>query len=320
MRPGGAFEARFPAWPLTRADLDVVETPVERWAVDGAALLIKRDDLSARALGGNKVRALEFLLAGAGSGTRLLTVGATGSTHALAVATYGARLGAAVEVVSWPQELHAVARETGTAMRRTAQVTAAGSVAGAYLRALWRRRRAEVRWVPAGGSVPLGSLGHVAAALELARQLARDALPPPALLVVPLGSGGTAAGLLAGLAIAGLPTRVVGVQVVPRLVATRRGVLGLARATLALVAHHSGERLPPLVDARLEIDRGAYGGAYGRETAAARDAAALLRAAGGPPLEPTYSAKAFAVALARARAAADGAVLFWLTFDGRWLP
>ena len=70
---------------------------------------------------------------------------------------------------------------------------------------------------------------------------------------------------------------------------------------------------------RLEIEQGAYGGAYGRETSEARTAAIALRTRGGPRLDGTYSAKAFGVALAIARRAPDEDVLFWLTFDGRWL-
>ena len=63
----------------------------------------------------------------------------------------------------------------------------------------------------------------------------------------------------------------------------------------------------------------AYGGAYGRETAIASHAAARLRSSGGPRLDGTYSAKAFAAALALARGAGDGSILFWLTFDARWM-
>jgi hypothetical protein len=111
----------------------------------------------------------------------------------------------------------------------------------------------------------------------------------------------------------------VGVRVVPRLVGNRGHVLRLARRTRALLASLSGDALPPLDASRLVIEHGAYGGAYGRETADARHAAELLRAAGGPPLDGTYSAKAFAVAHARAQRAPDERVLFWLTFDGRWL-
>lgn len=315
------LDARCPiAARLSCARLGVAETPLEQWRIDGASLWIKRDDLSAPALGGNKVRALEYLLAHVPAGCALLTVGATGSTHALAVACYGAQLGRRVQVITWPQEQHAAARATAARLASLASVTATGSVAAAYLRAFGRRLRGGVHWIPAGGSVPLGALGHVAAALELAQQIERDAIPAPDLLVVPLGSGGTAAGLLVGLALAGLPTRVVGVQVVPRLVARHARVATLARRTHALVARLVGEPIPPLDVERLEIDRSAYGGRYGRETEAARHAAASLARAGGPTLEPTYSAKAFAVALARARhSPSRQKVLFWLTFDGRWL-
>src|SRR5437762_13904849 len=64
---------------LPRIDLGVRETPVEQWTIDGISLLAKRDDLSAPLLGGNKVRALELLLAGVGPGDTVLTVGPTGS-------------------------------------------------------------------------------------------------------------------------------------------------------------------------------------------------------------------------------------------------
>ncbi|MFL5608189.1 MAG: pyridoxal-phosphate dependent enzyme, partial [Gemmatimonadaceae bacterium] len=269
--------------------------------------------------GGNKVRALELLLAGLRTDQTLLTVGATGSTHALAVAQHGARLGARTTVITWPQETHVVARATAARMEDVADVVHAGSVAEAYLRAAMRRILGGVHWVPAGGSVPRGALGHVSAALDMARQLTRDGWRPPDSLVVPLGTGGTAAGLLVGLALAGLPTQVVGVRVVPRVVANRPRVLRLARRTHALLARLAGVELPPLDATRFFVDGRAYGGAYGRETADARAAAEELRMVGGPMLEATYSAKAFSVALARARHSPDERVLFWLTFDGRWL-
>lgn len=315
-----ALLARYPGLAaLAHVDLGVRETPLDRWRVGDVSLLIKRDDLSAPAVGGNKVRALELLLAGVPAGRTLLTAGATGSTHALAVAHHGARLGLATEVVTWPQEGHPVAAATSRRMAELARVTAAASPAGAYLRVLARRLRGGVHWIPAGGSVPLGALGHVSAALELAGQLERLGEAPPRALVVPLGSGGTAAGLLVGLALAGLETRVIGVQVVPRIVASHARVARLARRTMALVARHAGRALPPLHADRLLVHRDAYGGAYGRDTPPAREAAELLAACGGPRLEPTYSAKAFAVALERARRSPDEPVLFWLTFDGRWL-
>ncbi len=315
-----ALIARFPTLAsLARADLGVAESPVERWRVGDTTLLLKRDDLSAPLLGGNKVRALEPLLGGVATGATVLTVGATGSTHALSVARHGASLGLRTAVITWPQETHDVARATARELASLADVTPARSVAEAYLRAGMRRLTQRVHWVPAGGSVPLGALGHVSAALEMAGQLVRDGVPAPELIVVPLGSGGTAAGLLVGLALAELDIRVVGVRVVPRIVANRRRVLHLARRTAALLGRLAACAAPSIPDDRLEVEDVAYGGAYGRETAQGRAAAAALLAAGGPALEGTYSAKAFAVALARARAAPPGRVLFWLTFDGRWM-
>ena len=316
-----ALLARYPrlAETLAWVDLGVRQTPVEWWRVDGTTLLAKRDDLSASTLGGNKVRALELLLAGVAPGDALLTVGPTGSTHALAVAAHGALLGARTRVITWPQEGHAIAHATAGRLRELADVTAARSVPEAYLRAAARRLAGATRWIPAGGSVPLGTLGHVDAALELVDQLSSTRLPRPDLLVAPLGSSGTVAGLLVGLAVAEVPTRVVGVRVVPRVVAMRRRVVGLAMRTHALLARLTGVALPPLDPRLLEIDQEHYGGAYGRETASARSAATALADAGGPKLDGTYSAKAFAVALARARRAPDERVLFWLTFDGRWL-
>lgn len=316
-----ALLARFPRLGATLpwVSLRVAETPIERWRVAGTTILVKRDDRSAPMLGGNKVRALELLLAAIPPGSTLLTVGATGSTHALSVAHHGAVLGMPVSVITWPQETHDVANATARRLASLANVTAAGSVVEAYARAAFRRATRSVHWIPAGGSVPLGVLGHVNAALELADELAREGRPAPETLVVPLGTGGTAAGLLVGLAIAGLSTRVLGVRVVPAAVANRRRVLRLARRAHALLGRLARQTLPPLRRERLEIERGAYGGAYGRPTPEGDAAAQALRTAGGPRLDPTYSAKAFGVALDLARQSPDGRVLFWLTFDGRWL-
>jgi 1-aminocyclopropane-1-carboxylate deaminase/D-cysteine desulfhydrase-like pyridoxal-dependent ACC family enzyme len=316
-----ALATRFPqlAHTLAHVDLRVSETPVERWTVGGVSLLAKRDDLSAPLLGGNKVRALELLLARVRPGDTILTVGASGSTHALAVAEYARLLGAECEVITWPQETNEVSRATSARLNAIARVTSANSVATAYLRAALRRSRRRITWIPAGGSVALGALGHVNAALELVAQLQRDGLPIPHTIVVPLGSGGTVAGMLVGLALAGVKTKVVGVRVVPSAVANRWRVLRLARQTRRLLSRLAKEELPPVDASLLEIEQGAYGGAYGRETESGRAAASALRAAGGPRLDVTYSAKAFGSALGRARRVPDGGVLFWLTFDGRWL-
>src|SRR5207253_10443801 len=72
-------------------------------ACGAAALWLKREDRSARRCGGNKVRGLEFLLAGAPPGTVFVTVGGTGSTHCLATAVHAAALSYRTVLAQFPQ-------------------------------------------------------------------------------------------------------------------------------------------------------------------------------------------------------------------------
>ena len=138
-------------------------------------------------------------------------------------------------------------------------------------------------------------------------------------MVVPLGTGGTAAGLALAFAIAGVDTCVVGARVVPKLVARRGRVVSLANRTAAWIERASGARLPRIDADAVEVVDETYGGAYGRETDAARTAARRLRDATDLALDGTYSAKAFALALDRAARRSRDALLFWLTFDSRIL-
>jgi D-cysteine desulfhydrase len=316
-----ALFARYPqlAAAIPHIDLGVVETPLELWRVEGRSLLIKRDDLDALPMGGNKVRALEVLLARARRDTPVLTIGSTGSTHALATALYAQQLGATCEVITWPQEEHAVSLQAAERLTRVAHVTHARSAADAFLRATLRRMRRNITWVPAGGSSPIGALGHVSATLELLQQLEQRGEPLPAQIVLPLGSGGTVAGVLVGLSIARSDISVLGVRVVPRIIGNRGHVLRLAWQTHALIRRYAGTDVPRLRPELLRIEQGAYGGAYARVTAEGDAAARALAAAGGPSLDGTYSAKAFGVALRNATTSPDRGVLFWLTFDARWL-
>jgi D-cysteine desulfhydrase len=315
-----ALFRRFPrlAHALPHVDLGVTETPVEPLTLRGHTLLIKRDDLSAARLGGNKVRALEFLLADVERGETVLTVGSTGSTHALATATHAAALGAHTEVITWPQVENPVALRTAQRLGEVAEVTHARSTVDAYVRAGVRHIRKRVRWIPAGGSSAHGALGHVNAALELVEQLELSGARPSH-IVVPLGSGGTVAGLIVGLSIARRSLGVLGVRVVPRIIGNRGHVHRLAWQTHSVIKRLAGESIAPLDMSLLRIDHSAYGGAYGRETADGKAAMSRMSSHDGPALDGTYSAKAFGVALRRAAGLPDGDVLFWLTFDARWL-
>ena len=261
------------------------------------------------------MRALEFLLGAVAAGDSVATVGATGSTHALATARYAGVLGARTTVFRWPQVMNEAARRVDAELRSHADVRDSRSPVQAYIGAAMHRLRHRPHWIPAGGTTPLGILGHVDAGLEFAAQVADGVMPPPRRIVIPLGSGGTVAGLLLALAISGLDCEVVGVQVVPRIVANRRRVARLVAATRMLLEKLSDDAVGAPDLRRLTIDRGFYGGAYGRETVAGRDAASRYRAAHpAAMLDGTYAAKTCAAALARC----DGqATVFWVTFDSR---
>jgi len=309
----------FPALArIPRVALGATPTPVESLESLSPDLWIKRDDLAGKPLGGNKVRALEFLLANVARGDVVATVGSVGSTHALAVATYCAALGAEARIGRWRQEMNPAAERVAERLSRIVKhAPVFRTPVGAYAWAM-RERIRGARWIAAGGSTPLGVLGHVNAGLELIEQVDAGLVPEPARVVVPLGTGGTAAGLALAFAIANRRIAVVGARVVPRLVARRSHVERLARRTAALIEKTTGAVVPPVRGGLFIVAHEAYGGAYGRETASGHAAAEALHSARAIELDATYSAKAFAFALALPRAA-RGPTLFWLTFDSRIL-
>ena len=307
---------------IPRAALATLPTPVEplHELSPSGSLWIKRDDLSDGTLGGNKVRALEFLLGTVQRGDTVLTIGGEGSTHVLATAHHAARLGARTQAIRWHHEMTPLSRAVAVhAAQLCDHITTTRTIVGTAAHVLWRRGRdRRLHWIPMGGSSALGALGHVNAALELERQISDGALPPPARIIVPLGTGGTAAGLALGLAIAGLRIPVVAARIGPRIGANRRRVLALAGATRRLIARVSGRRVPALVRDALRVVHDVYGGAYGRPLPAGNRAAEQMMVWRGLALDATYSAKAFAAAIAPHRHSEDP-TLFWLTFDGRML-
>lgn len=264
------------------------------------ALWLKREDRS----GGNKVRGLEFLLAAARPDAVFVTVGGMGSSHCLATALHAQKLGHQIVLAQFPQPdtdaCRAVAAATARAADRVVRSATRFGLPFAIARAwLVARRLGVPHWIPGGGAHPRAVVGHFLGTLELAAQL--DA--PPDAIVVPLGTGGTAAGIALGVAWLHWPTRVVAVRVAPTIVANRWRTTRLARQA----ARHLG--LPDL-QCRIEI-RDALGAGYGYPSPAGEGARALA-AQHGLRLDPTYGAKAFASLVNSGGQARR--VVFWHTF------
>jgi D-cysteine desulfhydrase len=313
---------RFPALrALPRASLCTLPSPVERISgITGVEdLWIKRDDLNAPLLGGNKVRALEFLLGSVRSGDTVLTLGGAGSTHVLSTSVHARRLGAGTMAVRWPHDMNDIAASVSTRLgTELTETETEGNPVGAMLRCSYLRLTRNVHFIPIGGSTPLGTLGHVNAGLELAKQVKRGDMPLPARIILPVATGSTMGGLALGLMLAGLVIPIIGARIGPRIYANRGRVRRVARRTANAITETTHEKLPLVRPELLHIVHDFFGGAYGRPLPAATEAAKILEDASGLKLDHTYSAKAFALALRTARAE-QGPTLFWLTFDGRWL-
>ena len=289
-------------------------TPVRPLHALSDRLWMKDDSQTAPLWGGNKPRKLEFVIGDAiakGKST-ILTFGALGTNHGLATALYARENGlqCVLCLVDQPVDDHVRAQ-----LERIEQ-----SGATIYRTRTFRRTAIRLPWIvakhrlpyvlPAGGSSPVGALGFVAAARELAAQVRAGELPEPAEIWCALGTGGTAAGLLLGCRLEGMRTEIKTVHVNDQLKLSERTVLRLARKA----ATKLGEDAAGL-DGGAEVVHGYLGGGYGHATPEAARAIAATRDAEDVKLDPVYTGKTMAALLDRIPRA-DGPVLYWHTYNG----
>lgn len=325
---GSHLHARFPGLDLGHLALGHGPTPVRRLeglgvpGLDAVDLWLKDESrFGDGAWGGNKVRKLEWIIPEAHRRKvrTLFTVGGIGTHWGLACALHGREHGlrTVLGLVDQPVDDHVRAQ--------LARLEASGADLHRYptparlkLAAPWLIARhlhgARFPWyLPAGGSNPVGTLGYVETALELAAQVAGGELPAPATLVVPIGSGGTAAGLTLGLRLAGLDTRVLGVVVNDAFPLDAPVIARLANRTAALLEERGASDLPSIDPGDLDTRFDWLGATYGDPTPAST-AMVAAGARAGLELEPVYTGKALA-AVADLAGRLDGPVL-WLNTHG----
>ena len=317
---------RFPraADSLPHTAICTLPTPVRAAPGLGADVWLKDDALSAEPWGGNKPRKLEWILAAAkagGFGT-VVTFGGLGTNHGLATAVYAEREGmrCVLALADQPRDEH-VERQLARLRAAASKVYLTGSARRTALSVPYLTlRHAQLRpprppyLLPPGGSSPLGAIGFVDAALEVAEQVEAGELPEPASVAVALGSGGSAAGLAAGFAIAGLRTRVQAVLVNDQLKLTEASVTRLARRTLRLLAKR-GADVGGVEPNQVRVVQGFLGDGYGHATPEGGQAQRLASEAEDLSLDPVYTGKTLAAILAGATG--DGPTLFWNTNNGR---
>ncbi|MBW2304331.1 MAG: D-cysteine desulfhydrase family protein [Deltaproteobacteria bacterium] len=208
---------------LPRFHLADMNTPLEemkrmRAKLGGPKLFIKRDDLIGLAMGGNKIRKLEFLIGDAlskGADT-LITAGGIQSNHCRLTAAAAVKAGLACELVisGEPPELPdgnlLLDRLFGANVNWCTR-----EQRDAEMEAVADRLRAEGRRpyvIPVGGSNNVGTVGYVLAMGELVQQLRQHELRVD-YVVVASSSGGTQAGLMLGAEIFGFKGKILGISI-----------------------------------------------------------------------------------------------------------
>ena len=294
--------ARLDAFARTPlADYPTPLEPLPRLSREvGRPIYVKRDDELGPGLGGNKTRKLEYLLAEAErTGHRkIVTFGGLQSNHARLTAAAGNRLGFETHLFYFERRPQTLTGNLAVNhwLRAKMHFIPLGGGGGMTLEATIRLVRLVALatagrhyFIPVGGHNWLGGLGYARAALEIDAQVRALGLDRP-YLVLAAGSGGTLAGLMAGLALCQSDVRLLGIDV---------GKLWKAfPASIARLATEICSRLgePHLFKPEdVPLIEGTYVGArYGVPSAEGQAALLLLARLEGLLLDPVYTAKAFA--------------------------
>jgi D-cysteine desulfhydrase len=278
--------ARLGSWPTP---LEPAPRLARALGLGAGDLWVKRDDLTGLGGGGNKIRKLEWTCGAAlaEGATTLVTTGAPQSNHARLTAAAGARLGLRVVLVLAGAAGSSASGNLALDGLFGATVVWAGD--GEPLESRARqvveelRRRGEVpALIPFGGSSALGARGYV----ECARELLGQA-PDVANVVVALGSGGTMAGLVAGLGSA----RVLGVHCGAVTDPAQTVSALTSELTSALTSELSGTPGAPEA-LRLRLDQ--VGDGYSTLTEPVMSALTLAARTEGIVLDPIYTGRAMA--------------------------
>lgn len=306
---------------LPRVCLGHFPTPIDELQrlsslLGGPRILVKRDDLTGLATGGNKTRKLEYLIADAldQDATTIITAGAAQSNHARQTAAAAARYGLQCVLVLAPMAPPVITGNLliddllGARVRWTG-----GGDAYAAMKDVAREEREAGRRpyiIPVGGSNAIGASAYVAAMDEAVRQaLDRDLHIDH--IVVASGSGGTQAGLVAGARASNFWGRILGISVSRTAKVLSQVVLDLAQLT----ADSLGLRVT--IDAEsVQVNDDYLGDGYGVMGEGEREAIRLVARQEGLLLDPVYTGRAMSGLIdmiRRGEFTRKETVLFWHT-------
>lgn len=318
------MEPKFPQ-RVSIAHLPTPIEPLERLSkhLGGPEILIKRDDLTGLATGGNKTRKLEFLVAEALAQEcdHLITTGAPQSNHCRQTAAAAARLGLGCALIlrgEAPSQVNGnllLDKLLGAHIYWTGDRDAGELIqeVSSELQSVGRKPYI----IPLGGSNVVGATAYILAMQELVTQLKEENLNVD-FIVFASSSGGTQAGLVLGAQLYGFQGQIFGISVDHPADGLRTQVAALATAT----ATHLGLDSISVVDHVL-VNDDYLGGGYAIVGDNEREAIHLVAQREGILLDPVYTARAMGglIDLIRWGAFTRGqTVLFWHTGGTASLP
>ncbi len=314
-----------PLVTLPRLHLANLPTPLYQASrlsaiLGGPRIFIKREDMTGLALGGNKARKLEFLLADAqqkGIDT-VITTGSSQSNFALQLATAAHKLGMKPYLVLFKgvhPELqgnlllhHILGSKVNIVEVEPSEGFGDTMLQRMYELADELRRKGHTPLViPGGGSIPLGTVGWVEAAEEIWRQLQEQRINAQ-YLILATGTGGTQAGLAIGVKELGSPFKVIGISVNYSSLEAVKKIVTLGNATADLLGLTA--RLTP---EEVTVYDEYVGEGYGIVTKSSIDAIKLVAQTEGIFLDPVYTGKAmagFIDLIQRGKFTAEDSVIF----------
>ena len=300
-------------------ELAHLPTPVENLShltrlLGGPEILIKRDDQTGLAFGGNKTRKLEYLMADAlEQGAKMvLTTGAAQSNHCRQTAAAAARCGLDCTLVlvgpqpDRPSSNLFLDQLLGAKIIWTEKSSRDESLKSAYQNAKEQKKNPYL--IPYGGSNSLGAYAYLKAFEELTIQLENNL---PDWIVFASSSGGTQAGLMIGSVLGGQPIKILGISVDDSERHLKDSILGIAAE---LTDHlNLDQKLDP---DHILVNDNYTGDGYGVMNGMDQEAVQIFARQEGIFLDPVYSGRAGAglIDLIRKRHfGKDQQVLFWHT-------
>ncbi len=312
---------------LPRISLAKLPTPLDDLPnlsklLGGPRLMVKRDDLTGLATGGNKTRKLEFLIADAlaQNADAVITAGGPQSNHCRQTAAAAAKVELECHLVlgGEPQPplgnllldelLGATIHWTPKPNRNSRMASLAAELEA-------HSRRPYV--IPVGGSNAIGAIGYVAAMFELVEQMAEQGRAIDHIFFA-TSSGGTQAGIVLGANLAGFTGKLTAVSIdqTPDDQSDEKFLAGVCReANLAAVFLKTDVRLA-VDDFNTNYDY--LGAGYGVVGDLERDAIRLLARTEGVLVGPVYTGRAAGAMIdliRRGAFTADETILFWHTGD-----